>query len=969
MANQPQYTERPSLQDVIETFRAAMFDAGIEYHGEITPSLPGSPPQRFRPEHAKHGESGWYKLYYDDRPAGVFGDFRTTGEEGIQWQMDGNFAPLSAEEKAAFKAACAERDALREKERIEREEKKSKIAASIWDQAGEDVPADHDYLVAKQVKSYGLRVGPWSVWVHPTGNEEKGHWEKLTDTALLMPLVDVFNPKKIWSIQAIVPPSAVAADKTNKLFLPGGAKIGRYFMIGKPKIINDRAVFILCEGYATGASIHEATGHAVIVTFDASNLVNVAKALHEKTKKSGKNPRFLIAGDDDRFTVIKGMPSNTGRKKGNEAANILSCPQIYPVFADLEGNPTDFNDLHCREGLDVVAAQFEEHFNPAPPQPDPVWDDEAEDEQADAVITPTGSNIWDKALMQEAMEEQGALSHAVHKDNSYFRVLGYKGKRFYFYVNNLKQVVDLAAEKMGSAAYINILAPLHYWAEAFPPVTKSQEFNTEGARDRLTALGAAIGPYDESVLRGRGAWREGDSIVLHIGREALVDGQPRALRFIEGNHVYEIGTPIFKPMTPFTAQQGRELMALTQRFPFKRAILPYLCLGWYFVAPLSGILRWRPHIWITGEAGSGKTTISKFFTVNLLGNMAKYFLGNSSEAGIRQAVQSCAMPVVIDEFESNDPKEKARIDSIKALSRQASADTGATVARGSASGTEQTFAIPSCFAYVSVNTNITQKADADRITVIDLFPADENDPEAKACWYETAELMTKMGEDESLADRWLSRCAVLAKPLLETIKIFCRVGIKIFGSARNADQYGTLMAGAYMAMNDEVPTDEQATEFLMMHDWSDTKPENDEKDAEQALQFLLGLPVKTGDMITRSIGDLVLDCYARDHGAKNYIIDTLGKTESRTLLAVYGIKYDMQTHTVQFFSDPTPQMKSVIKDTSFSTNLRGQLLRIPDAKQERVNMGVMGRKRGVWVPVKSCLPEAEIPLTQTDLPL
>jgi putative DNA primase/helicase len=76
-----------------------------------------------------------------------------------------------------------------------------------------------------------------------------------------------------------------------KVFKTGTNKAGHFFKIGRSK---DNTV-IICEGYATGASIHQATGHAVVVAFDAGNLSPVAQGIRLKFP----DMKIIIAADDD----------------------------------------------------------------------------------------------------------------------------------------------------------------------------------------------------------------------------------------------------------------------------------------------------------------------------------------------------------------------------------------------------------------------------------------------------------------------------------------------------------------------------------------------------------------------------------------------------------------------------------------------------------------------------------------------
>jgi putative DNA primase/helicase len=58
----------------------------------------------------------------------------------------------------------------------------------------------------------------------------------------------------------------------------------------------------VAEGFATAATVHEATGSAVAFAFNANNLKPIAKALREKFP----NLEMVICGDDDHQS--KGNP-------------------------------------------------------------------------------------------------------------------------------------------------------------------------------------------------------------------------------------------------------------------------------------------------------------------------------------------------------------------------------------------------------------------------------------------------------------------------------------------------------------------------------------------------------------------------------------------------------------------------------------------------------------------------------------
>jgi phage/plasmid primase-like uncharacterized protein/phage/plasmid-associated DNA primase len=161
---------------------------------------------------------------------------------------------------------------------------------------------------------------------------------------LLVPLTDVSGMP--WSVQRIFP------DGT-KRYLKGARKQGLFHLIPGP---GTNGIYI-CEGLATGATVHLATGAAVACAMDAGNLLPVAQALRTKYAQA----KLIIAADDDHE-----KPKNAGVTEGRKAAQAVGALFVKPSFERPEGN-TDFNDLHVAEGLDAVKEQLA--GGPAPAAP------------------------------------------------------------------------------------------------------------------------------------------------------------------------------------------------------------------------------------------------------------------------------------------------------------------------------------------------------------------------------------------------------------------------------------------------------------------------------------------------------------------------------------------------------------------------------------------------------------------------
>lgn len=296
------------MNDAIEEFRRAIEASGltppdaIHGDGEI---------HRFSTNGRRGDDSGWYVLHLDGIPAGSFGCWRS----GLQstWCAKSDTAMTTAEREAHWRRIEAMK-AQREAEQAQRQQQASQTAAALWQQA--DPATAHAYLTAKGIHSHGI---------------------KTFGDKLLIAMRDTAGG--IHSLQTI------AADGT-KMFHPGGRVKGCYFGIGKPA-----GKLIVCEGFATGASIHEATGDAVAVAFNAGNLAAVALALRDKYPSL----KIIIAADDDHLTE-----ANPGMTKATAAAQAVGGLLAVPMFpADRPDKATDFNDLHQIAGLEAVRSGIE----------------------------------------------------------------------------------------------------------------------------------------------------------------------------------------------------------------------------------------------------------------------------------------------------------------------------------------------------------------------------------------------------------------------------------------------------------------------------------------------------------------------------------------------------------------------------------------------------------------------------------
>lgn len=302
---------------------------------------------------------GWYHLHElrldsgDLVLVGSYGVWRGSDPGSMKVEL-AKASVTTAEQRAALKARIAADRKQAEAARKGEAARAAARASKMW--ARLEPTGESEYLRLKCVAGHGVRYSS-------TG-------------AVIVPMLDAAG--LIHGLQAIYPPGHIKRKRLGRdkdFWPPGAAKQGHFFLIGSPPV---GAACLLCEGYATGASLHEATGLPVAIAFDAGNLVHAAAALRARWR----GLRVLICADDDYLGKCAacgqlthtgqaacthcGQPhgkSNAGISAAAAAALAVEGAWLAPVFGqerptDSKG-ATDFNDLHVTEGLQLVRAQVE----------------------------------------------------------------------------------------------------------------------------------------------------------------------------------------------------------------------------------------------------------------------------------------------------------------------------------------------------------------------------------------------------------------------------------------------------------------------------------------------------------------------------------------------------------------------------------------------------------------------------------
>ncbi len=264
--------------------------------------IPDGNIHRFRvPEDKPNTSNGWYVLYLDGIASGAFGSWKAGSSSTWSSRKPTDMKEIQLVEQR-IEYAKQQREEAQARQHIKAADREGRI----WCGA-QPAQADHPYLLRKGIKPHRLRQ---------------------SGDTLLVPL---YADGLLMNLQRIYPNGA-------QRFPAGGKVKGCYSPIGRLELGEP---LYIAEGWATGASIHEATGCAVACAMSAGNLLNVGRQLQRYYPES----ILIIAGDDDRKSEAEGK-GNAGVEAATNAAAVLGCAMVLPVFppeAPLE--LSDFNDL------------------------------------------------------------------------------------------------------------------------------------------------------------------------------------------------------------------------------------------------------------------------------------------------------------------------------------------------------------------------------------------------------------------------------------------------------------------------------------------------------------------------------------------------------------------------------------------------------------------------------------------------
>lgn len=313
------------MDSVLVSFAAKLTEAGLVVDGDIQAD---GQLHRCGTDHKPKGKDGTYKAFLDE-PATIWWCNWKTGNTGTWTYITPK--EMTEVQRKALRSRIQKIQAEANAERERRYAFATQRATEIWNRAAK-APDNHPYLIAKKIPSLRLRITRNGRLIVPVQNE-KG---------------------TLQSLQFI-------NAQGEKRFLANGKTSGCFCGIAA-KNHSKTEPLVIAEGYATAASIHEATGMGVLVAFSAGNLLAVSKVArnHSATRE------IILAADYDLPSDTYPFQGGIGLAKAREAAKAIGGFLAIPHVSGR--NTCDFNDVACIAGLQEVVRQIAAQSRLQPPQ-------------------------------------------------------------------------------------------------------------------------------------------------------------------------------------------------------------------------------------------------------------------------------------------------------------------------------------------------------------------------------------------------------------------------------------------------------------------------------------------------------------------------------------------------------------------------------------------------------------------------
>ena len=458
-----------------------------------------------------------------------------------------------------------------------------------------------------------------------------------------------------------------------------------------------------------------------------------------------------------------------------------------------------------------------------------------------------------------------------------FVFLGHDDSKHYFlpFGSNIVKKINFGSF---SKSKLLELASLDWWAMKYP--NKKNKFDIDKANDWIIRESEKKGYYTIDKMRGCGVWEDNGQIIINNGDKTF-DKNGEQINNSATKYHY---TKSSKKMGKFdgrtaTDEEGKKLLELFMVQGFESDMEAMIMLGWSLIAPFGSVLKWRPHVWITGPSESGKSYILENLIQPLIGPFVHTGSGKDSTPGIYRKLGSDSCPIIIDEMEAGNNRNNKEVikkmeDKLE-LARNASSDFSSTITLANQSGGIDKFCIRSCFCFASVVPYLQGKAIESRINICrikNFYLTKDKIKKSKNI------IKTGLMNDPGI---FRNRIFQNLESIKKNIDVLTDILMEITGNKRKSDNLAPIFAAIFSIFYDSSKDYDIEKIKTFLNGIVVEQEKEDNSDEDKLLREIFDYTTRLKTNETVSIAELIYDCEF-----------SVGITsDKKDVLKRYGIKF------------------------------------------------------------------------------